>query len=186
MAPANKSDLFTPPADNYWKAFWLGELPHLLILALTVGGVAYISLMRRPLEYYWDVVAVVIAVVAIAGGWRNATTKRERWHLIWTQALHWSAFLVAMRLVFLPSVQAVADVDSTNLVVLLLLSLGTFVAGVHAPSWRMSLNGVVMGLSVPAVAWLDQSALVLALATLVLGSVVLALAWHHIHARKGG
>jgi hypothetical protein len=183
MAPVNDRDPFSAPVDSYWKEFWIGEIPHLVILALTIGGVAYISLMRRPLEYYWDVVAVVIALVSISGGWPRATTRQQRWHLIWTQALHWAAFLIAMRLVFLPSVQAIADVDSTNLVVLLLLALGTFVAGVHAPSWRMALNGVVMGLSVPAVAWLDRSALVLALVALVLGAVVLALAWYHIHER---
>lgn len=179
MAPVNDRDPLSVPATSYWKAFWIGEIPHFVILALTIGGVAYISLMRRPLEYYWDVVAVVIAGVAIYAGWPKAQSGRERWRLVWTQALHWGAFLIAMRLVFLPSVQAIADVDSTNLVVLLLLALGTFVAGVHAPSWRMALNGVVMGASVPAVAWLDRSALALALAALVLGALGLALAWYH-------
>ncbi|MFG1402604.1 hypothetical protein [Xanthobacter sediminis] len=184
MAPANVFDPLPSSAGSYWKTFWINEIPHLVILALTIGGVAYIALMRRPLEYYWDVVAVVIAAVAIYGGWPRAQGNRERWRLVWTQALHWGAFLIAMRLVFTPSVQAVADVDSTNLVVLLLIALGTFVAGVHAPSWRMALNGVVMGASVPAVAWLDQSALVLALVALVLGSMVLALAWYHFASRN--
>ncbi|MFG1297713.1 MULTISPECIES: hypothetical protein [Xanthobacter] len=183
MAPVNELDPLPSPSGSYWKAFLIGEIPHLVILALTIGGVAYISLMRRPLEYYWDVVAVVIASVSIYSGWPQAKSDKQRWRLVWTQALHWAAFLITMRLVFLPSVQAIADVDSTNLVVLLLLALGTFVAGVHAPSWRMALNGVVMGASVPAVAWLDRSALVLALVAMVLGAMVLALAWYHFRER---
>lgn len=184
MAPVSELDPLPSSAGDYWKAFWIGEIPHLVILALTIGGVAYISLMRQPLQFYWDVVAVVIACVAIYSGWGRARDNRERWRLVWTQALHWGAFLFTMRLVFLPSVQAIADVDSTNLVVLLLLALGTFVAGVHAPSWRMALNGVVMGVSVPAVAWLDRSALVLALVGLALGSMLVALTWYHFHERN--
>ncbi|MFG1480764.1 hypothetical protein V5F53_19215 [Xanthobacter sp. V4C-4] len=183
MASATPLDPPPSSAARHWKAFWIGEIPHLVILALTIGGVAYISLMRKPLEHYWEVVAVAIAGVSILGGWPRARTAHERWRLVWTQALHWGAFLIAMRLVFLPSVQAIADIDSTNLVVLLLLALGTFVAGVHAPSWRMALNGVVMGACVPAVAWLDRSALVLALAALVLGALLLALLWHHLRGR---
>lgn len=184
MAPVHDRDPLSTPAGSYWKAFWIGEIPHFIILALTIGGVAYISLMRRPLEHYWEMVAVAIAAVSIYAGWPKALNTRERWRLVWTQALHWGAFLIAMRLVFLPSVQAIADVDSTNLVVLLLLALGTFVAGVHAPSWRMALNGVVMGASVPAVAWLDRSALALTLAALVLGALGLALAWYHFLERE--
>ncbi|MFG1379672.1 hypothetical protein [Xanthobacter autotrophicus] len=78
---------------------------------------------------------------------------------------------------FLPSVQAVADADSTSLVVLLLLALGTFVAGVHTASWRMGLNGVVMGLCVPAVAWLDQSALFVALVAVMVVVVAGLVLW---------
>lgn len=180
---AYENDLTSPPASTYWRRFWVSEIPHFVVLALTVVGIGCISLLGWPLRHYWEVLAVVICAVSIYAGWRTAWRDKARWRLVWTQVLHWGAFLAAMRLVFLPSVQAIADVDSTNLMVLMLLALGTFVAGVHAPSWRMALNGAVMGISVPAVAWLDRSALALTLALLLLVPLSLALAWFHFRHR---
>ena len=64
--------------------------------------------------------------------------------------------------------------DATGLAVLLLLALGTFVAGVHSLSWQMCALGLVMALSVPAIAWIEELALILLLAAIafvVLGSL---------------
>ena len=157
---------------------WLHELPYIAMLLLTLAGVGYSAMTRSPLRVYWEVVAVVNCGACIFEGWSRAQSANERWRLIWTQLLHWGAFLATMALVFLPSVQAIVDANSTSLAVLLLLALGTFVAGVHTASWRIGLNGVVMALCVPMIAWLDQSALFLSLAALLvimlgLGGVVL-------------
>ncbi|MGO9674367.1 MAG: hypothetical protein ACLPSF_09430 [Methylocella sp.] len=156
--------------------FWIKELPFLIILGLTLGGAAYTSVAHRQFAY-WDFLAVVIAVVCIASGWPHAYDAGARWRLIWTQALHWGAFLVAMNLVLLPSVQAIANSDYTSLTILLLLALGTFVAGVHTGSWRMGANGVIMALSVPAIAWLDQSALLVTLIAVAVIGLAAAFFW---------
>lgn len=155
---------------------WLREAPYLIMLLLTVGGVAYSALARSPLQHYWELVTLFNCAACIYEGWGRE--GQQRWRVVWTQLLHWGAFLVAMTLLFLPSVQAVANVNSTGLAILLLLALGTFVAGVHTASWRVGLNGVVLALCVPVVAWLDQSALIVtlaALAVLLAGALALAL-----------
>jgi hypothetical protein len=157
--------------------FWVRELPFLIILVLTLGGVGYISMTQTPLIGYWEFMALVIAVIGIASGWPHAHNAAARWRLIWTQAAHWGAFLAAMNLVLLPSVQAIADSDTTSLTILLLLALGTFIAGVHVASWRMCLNGAIMALGVPAIAWLDQSALFLAFIVIIAGAGVAAFFW---------
>lgn len=157
---------------------WLAELPYIAMLLLTLGGVGYSAMTRRPLLYYWEFVALFNCCACIYEGWGRARDRNARWRLVWTQLLHWGAFLVVMALVFLPSVQAVADADSTSLIILLLLALGTFIAGVHTVSWRVGLNGIVLALCVPVVAWIDQSALFLSLGGLfvlmlaALGAVV--------------
>lgn len=161
----------SPPPERH---FWLHEAPYLVILVLTLCGVAYTTMTRTPIVYFWEFVALFSCAASIFEGWRRILDRAGRWRLVWTQVLHWGAFLGAMNLVFLPSVQAVANADSTSLIVLLLLALGTFVAGVHAASWRMGLNGVVMGVTVPVVAFLDQSALLLALGAL--GAIVIVAA----------
>jgi hypothetical protein len=114
------------------------------------------------------------------GGWPGARDARSRWRLVWTQVLHWGAFLLAMYLVFLPSVQAIANIDSTGLIILLILALSTFVAGVHIGSWQMCGNGIVMGLAVPTVAWLDQSALILTLILIVALASAGIIVWYRL------
>lgn len=164
--------------------FWVKELPYLIILVLTLCGVAFISMTNRSLVGYWEFMALFIAVVCVWEGWSHAHDGAARWRLIWTQALHWGAFLVAMNLVLLPSVQAIADTDTTSLTILLLLALGTFIAGVHTVSWRMSANGIIMALGVPAIAWLDQSALFFSLAAIVLIGLCIAFFWWRRRSRE--
>ena len=165
------------------RSSWAGSLPHILILGMTIAGVAYTSLTRQPIAYYWEAVALIIGVVCVLHGWPSAQDWTARWILVRTQVLHWGAFLVAMGLVFAPSVQAVVNADSTSLVVLLLLALGTFVAGAHLPSWRVCLNGAIMALCVPAIAWLDQSALFVTLLVLLAAATAAWFLWLHLRSR---
>ena len=163
--------------------FWLRELPYLAILALTAIGAGYVSMMRRPIVHYWDFVAVFIALVCIATGWKHMAGNAQRWRLVWTQALHWSAFLIAMNMVFLPSMQAILNSDSTSLLVLFQLALGTFVAGVHTGSVKLCINGAVMAFIVPAIAWLDQSALMLTLIALIAVAAAAIVLWQRFERR---
>jgi hypothetical protein len=168
---------YDPIGRNRLHDLWLHELPYLLILLLAVGGAGYVSMTRAAIVHYWDFVAVVIALVGIVIGWRGAVTRSARWRVVWTQGLHWAAFLVAMNLVFLPSLQSILNADSTSLTVLLLLALGTFVAGVHMGAPLMCANGVVMALIVPAVAWLDQSALLITLVLIAAAAIAATVLW---------
>jgi len=166
------------PSAHFLRAgFWLRELPIGLVLVLTLVGVAYTSFAKQPLVHYWEFLAPVIGVVCVSAGWRRAADKQMRLRLIWTQALHWLAFLVAMNLILMPSVQNMLNADATGLAILLLLALGTFVAGVHTLAWEVSLLGVVMALCVPAIAWIEESALLLLLGAVVLVGVGVALWW---------
>ena len=149
----------------------LRALPYLIILILTLGGVAYTSINRQPLVYYWEVVAVLTGVLCVVSGWRHVG-KDGRVRLIWTQVLHWAAFLAIMNLLLYSDVQRMLNADATGLATLLLLALGTFVAGVHTLSWQTGVLGVVMALAVPAIAWIEESALILVLVAIAF--VVLA------------
>ena len=100
-----------------------------------------------------------------------------RLRLIATQALHWGAVLAAMNLIFVADVGQMMNADARALSVLTLLALGTFTAGVHIAVWRICLVGIVLGLGVPAIAWLEQSALLLLLAVVVLIAITAPLWW---------
>jgi hypothetical protein len=167
-----------PPSDLPLANIWLRNLPYGIVLILTLLGVAYTSVSKHPIVAYWEFLVPVMAIVCVGAGWRHATDKRARLRLLWTQALHWLAFVVAMNLMLLPNVQNMLNSDATGLAILLLLALGTFVAGVHMLAWQVCVVGLVMALCVPAIAWIEESALIVLLAVIVLIGVGMAFWWY--------
>jgi len=150
------------------KNIWLKELPYAVVLILTLLGVAYTSFTRRPTTGYWEFLVPVMGAVCIWSGCRYAHDKKAQLRLIWTQAVHWLAFFAAMNLLLLPSVQRMLNADATGLAILLLLALGTFVAGIHIPALEVCILGFVMALFVPAIAWVEEAALIVLLGVVAL------------------
>jgi hypothetical protein len=158
----------------------LNDWPYILMLLLAVGGVSWGTFTDHPAVGYWAFMVPVFGVICVVEGWRHFGAGEERMRLVYTQALHWAAVLVAMSLIELPAARAVINDNASGLALLILLALGTFVAGLTARVWRISVVGAFLGISVPAIAWLDQAALFLTLGALslaVAGGVVWWLRW---------
>ena len=64
-----------------------------------------------------------------------------------------------------------------TLAALTILALGTFTAGVHIMVWRICLIGGLLALGVPAIAWLEQSVLLLLLVAVVAVAVIAPFFW---------
>jgi hypothetical protein len=154
------------------------------VFILTIVGVAYTTFVKRPVVGYWAILAPVIALVCVGAGWRNAGSRNARTRLIWTQVLHWAAFLMAMSVMFLPAVQRMVNANATGLAILALLALGTFTAGVHVVSWQVCVLGLLMALAVPATAWIEESALIYVLITVTALGIGAMLWWHFHEARS--
>ena len=159
-------------------SFWLKELPFGLVLILTTLGVAYTSLTRQPLVGFWDLLAPLLALVCIGSGWPSANDKTARLILIGSQVLHWLAFIVVMNVLLLPSVQRNFTANSTAIAVFTLLALGTFTAGLQVYSWQVCALGLAMALAVPAVAWIENSALAVVVIVIVMLAVGAMVWWH--------
>ena len=161
-------------ADDSRKIGFLRRtLPFVALLVLAIVGVAYTNISQRPLAGYWEFLALVTGIVCVLTQWSSARDKQPRIRLIITQALHWVAILVTMNIVLLSGVQSMLPAPATGLVLLTLLALGTFLAGVNFLSLQICFLGVAMAVAVPAIAWFKQSALFLLLgAILVIGLVV--------------
>jgi len=166
-----------PHALSWPNPWWLRDLPFAVLLALTVFGVLYMSFAHQPMVSYWEVLAPVIGLVCIASGWPQAPDRAARVRLIWTQVLHWLAFLAAMNLLLLGAGQSMLTPEAAGLAVLTLLALGTFVAGVHLQTWQICLLGALMGVSVPAIAWIQRSSLLLLIAAAVLVAIGVTYWW---------
>ncbi len=166
--------------------FWVRQLPYGVVLILTLFGIAYTSFSKRPFILYWMFLALVVCVVCVWTGWRRASDRDARARLIWTQVLHWLAFLAAMNLLLLNTVQSMLNADATGLAILMLLALGTFIAGVHMLAWEICVLGVVMAFFVPAIAWIEELALLLLMVAVVLAGIGLTFWWIGSRRPKAG
>ena len=155
----------------------LRDLPYALMLVLAVGGIVLTSFRGPTTYYYWMALAPIYGLICVISGWRKLETGAERMQLVLTQALHWFALVGAMWLMFLPEVRGVVNDNATSLALLILLALGTFLAGVHARVWRISLVGIFLAASVPAVAWIQESAVLLLVGGVLAIAVVVVFWW---------
>jgi hypothetical protein len=167
-----------PPAAAVRASFWIRELPFSVVLALTIAGVAYTSFAKKPIVVYWEILAPIIALVCIGAGWQEAGDKSSRLRLIVTQALHWFAFILVMNMLLLSGVQRIFTAQTTALAIFTLLALGTFTAGVQVLSWQVCLLGLIMALGIPAIAWIENSALLVVLIAAAAIGVGAVLWWY--------
>ena len=171
-----------PPSGRFHKllhpSFWIRELPFSIMLILIMIGVAYTTLSKKPITAYWEILTPLIALVCVGAGWQNAPDRPARVRLIVTQALHWFAFLLVMNMLLLTSVQRLFSAGATGLAIFTLLALGTFTAGVHVLSWQVCLLGLIMALGIPAIAWVENSALIFVLVGGVVVGIGVVLWWH--------
>ena len=170
-SPAAEALRFNP------HAFLVKEWPYFLVLVLALSGVAYTSFSGFPITKYWIILAPFIGIICVIARWRDAENREQRSRLVWTQALHWAAVLAAMRLMFVADVGRMMNADASALAALTILALGTFTAGVHIMAWRICLIGGLLALGVPAIAWLEQSALLLLLVAVVAVAVIAPFFW---------
>ena len=144
------------------------QLPYILALVLAIAGVAYTNASHQPLVRYWEFLALAIGVVCVIHKWPEIDGKEARLRLVWTQALHWVAVLVTMNIMLVSGVQQLLPTPATSLVLLVLLALGTFLAGVSLLSLQIAFLGLAMGLAVPAISWVQQSVIFFLLGAVLL------------------
>lgn len=162
------------------------DWPYFVMLALALYGVAYTNFARHAMTSYWIVLAPIFGLICVAARWQAIEGNQAHLRLIGTQALHWAAVVFAMYLVFVGDVKHMMSDDATSLMVLTVLALGTFTAGIHIAAWRLSLVGSVLGIGVPAIAWFEERTLFVLLLALVLVAAVAAFVMlDHRLGRKG-
>jgi hypothetical protein len=151
-----------PPAaqEQPRSGFFVRELPYIILLALAVIGIACTSVSPDASVSYWKVLAPVFALVCIFSQWsRVPAGGGAKTKLIVVQLLHWGAFLLTILILFLPDLQKMLNSLVSAQIVLYLLALSTFLAGLYNTSWQLAVVGVLMALAVPAIALLQQTVL---------------------------
>ena len=171
MVKEGKSTATDPSGPSMVLQWLLHDIPFIAMLLLALTGV-----IVRMSVTYWVILIPVFAVICIAEGWRHFTMRNERLKLLCGVALSWCALLLAIYLLYNNGVQGVMNANATSLAMMILLALGTFVAGVQARVWQICGVGGVLFLAVPGLGWLDQSPLLLGAATILIIALS-GLAW---------
>jgi hypothetical protein len=148
------------------------DWPYFVMLLLALFGVAYTNFARQAMTSYWIALAPLFGLICVAARWRAVEGSQSHMRLIGTQVIHWAAVVFAMYLVFVADVKQMMSDFASSLMVLTVLALGTFTAGVHIAAWRVCLVGIVLGLGVPAIAWFEERTFLVLLLTLVLFAAV--------------
>lgn len=153
------------------------EWAYLTMVTLVLFGVALTSISWPGMATYWMVLTPLFGLFCVAAQWGDVQDLKARWRLVQRQVLHWFGVILAMNLVFVSDVEKIMNSDASGLMVLTVFALGTFSAGIITGAWRISLVGFLMGLEVPAIAWLEESTLLLIL-LLVLAIIGIVLAFY--------
>ena len=143
------SEQTTPTAARPSGIQWI----FLVLIALSVGGVAVMDFSPRYGLWYWLAMGVVFAGTSIGLAWkRTAVTGSETApHFLRRQILHWGVLILAILLVFLQRRTQGLTPTSSGLVALLLLATATLLAGVHF-EWRMAVLGAILAVTYAAAA----------------------------------
>uniref|UniRef100_E6VGS9 Uncharacterized protein n=1 Tax=Rhodopseudomonas palustris (strain DX-1) TaxID=652103 RepID=E6VGS9_RHOPX len=172
------TDLQSGASRAHWHSgiggFVVSEWPYLLMLLLALFGVAYTSF--TPTSIYWVILAPFIGLVCVVSRWREARAADQHAYLVLSQVLHWGAVLLCMQLMSLQVTRQLGGLAAA-LGVLTLLALGTFSAGLHIRAWKISVVGVILGLSVPAIAFLQQTSLLILLVLGLAVAIVIPFFW---------
>ena len=165
-----------PEKSNWIWTSLIDNLPFVAIIVLGLVGISWTSLSQTPTATYWVVVTPITALICIAAGWRH-TEKGERVSMAITQILQWAAVLVAMYLLTVSDVQRSLNANATGLMILTVLALGVFVAGLNLRTWKLGVTGAFLAVSVPAIAWLQDASLLLLLVGLALIALLFFYWW---------
>ena len=155
------------------KGFLVRDWAYIAMLFFALLGVALTTVERSLLSFYWLILVPVFGLICIIESWRRLRNSDQRLVLVKVQALHWLSVIFAMTLVFTGDMKNALSNEVTALVLLIILSLGTLSASVHINSWRMGLVGLLLGLSVPGIALLEESTLLFVVIGLGVGALLL-------------
>jgi len=183
--PADPGPVAEPQRDTF--IVWAARIEVSLLRQSLIVGVLGIFIMFGLFlanysvnwaDWYWSAMFPVFGLVCLGhqltAGDANGMTA---WKVLSKQALHWLGPIVAVRIVFLQLAKGEMDADAVALMILLLLSVTCFLAGLHFDRsfiWLSIFLALValLGTEIEAYLWLIVVVGLLVGALLVLSAVL--------------
>ena len=138
------------------QLFGIYEIIFILLILLSIIGIGITDFSPGDGHLYWFAMVPVFAGACMILEWSRARGKGQKWTtIVRSQLLLWLGLLVAVRLVYYLLHAGRLDNENTGLIILLLLALTTFFAGIHL-GWRLCLVGGFLGTALVAATYLEE------------------------------
>ncbi|MGB5542708.1 MAG: hypothetical protein WBO15_04865 [Gammaproteobacteria bacterium] len=150
----------------------------LVLSVLAIIGIGITDFAPQSSRWYWLWMVVATGRVCIVLHWSRARKAGESiTAILKTEPLIWLSVLVAVNLVYFLLHTGRLDNENTGLIVLLILALATFHAGLRL-DWRLSVLGVVFGITLVLATYLEEFFWMVLLASLAVLAVSYLIARH--------
>ncbi len=129
------------------RKFQLEEGILIFLLILSLVGIGITNFSPSDGYWYWIAMILVFAVSAIIIGWFQSKQKERSFKkLLLEQFFHWGSCMLVVGAMFTLLHSQHLSSDNAGLIILLLLSLATFLDGQRV-GWRFSVVGLFLGVS---------------------------------------
>ena len=117
----------------------------ILLAVLAIVGIGITDFSPKLSHWYWLAMVVVIGIACVVMEWSRARKKGLGVAaIVENEAFIWLSVLIAVNLVYFLFHSGRLDDENTGLVILLILALATFLAGLRL-EWRLCLLGTLLG-----------------------------------------
>jgi hypothetical protein len=155
--------------------FGLYEIIPIGLILLSIIGIGITDFSPSESRRYWLAMVPVFAAACLILEWSRARGRGQKWTtIVRTQLLLWLGLLLAVFLVYLLLHTGRLDNENTGLIILLLLALTTFFAGIHL-GWRLFIVGIFLGLALIGATYLEEFVWIFLIIALVVVAIFLLL-----------
>jgi general stress protein CsbA len=167
-----------PPQKSLLKQlFGIYEIILIALILLSIIGIGITDFSPADSHRYWFAMVPVFAGACLILEWSRARGKGQKWTtIIRTQLLLWLGLLLAVRLAYLLLHTGRLDNENIGLIILLLLALTTFFAGIHL-GWRLFIVGIFLGVALIGATYLEEFVWIFLI--IAIGVVAIFLLWKY-------
>ena len=127
-----------------------------LMVLLAIVGIGITDFSPQLSHWYWLAMVVITGIACIVMEWSRARKKGlSATTIVKKEVFIWLGVLVAVNLVYFLFHSGRLDSENTGLVILLVLALATFLAGLRL-DWRLCLLGGLLGGALILATYLEE------------------------------
>ena len=128
----------------------------ILLVLLNIVGIGFTDFSPLLSHWYWLVMVIVTGIACLVMEWSRARKKGfSAATIVKKEVFIWLSVLVAVNLVYFLFQSGRLDSENTGLVILLILALATFLAGLRL-DWRLCFLGILLGGALILATYLEE------------------------------